>query len=246
MSDIPAMIAAFACLAIGAAALRLRPVQTHLVLASVLVGFFAFTIRDFAVAAPASVVVAALCLEPRRRYWLIAIALGLACAGVYVWRATLPGQFGDLPFYANGVARIIEAIFSASLVLSPAAILAAARWRHHWRRFDLIVGVELGLVLVGLRVIQWVSTGEMPVILLDNLARRSGARPARTSCPAAGRPSSRIPSGALSMSWPWLPSLSLSQSKAASPESTSGATGWRFVDRSLGSDHPPACYSFSC
>jgi hypothetical protein len=175
MSDVPAMVGAFACLAIGAHALKRTPVRTGFVLASVAVGFFAFTIRDFAVAAPASVVVATLCVDPRRRYWLIAIALGVACAGVYAWRATLPGQFGDLPFYPNGIVRIIEAVFSAALVLSPAAILAAARWRHHWRRFDVIVGAELGLVLVGLRVIQWVSSGNMPLILLDNLMSQWGS-----------------------------------------------------------------------
>src|SRR6266576_2594720 len=52
MSDVPAAAAEFACLALGAIALARRPVPAGWLLAAVAVGFLAFSIRDFAVAAP--------------------------------------------------------------------------------------------------------------------------------------------------------------------------------------------------
>ncbi len=175
MSDVPALAAAFACLALGAMALQRRPVPTSLLVAAVIVGFFAFSIRDFAVAAPMSVVLAALCAEPhRRRHWAIALLIAAACIGLYLWRSTLSGQLGDVTPPRFSATNLIYALSSVALVMTPVAILAAARWRHHWHRFDVIAGVEVGLLIVLLRAIQWFVMGRMPPIFLVDLASPAG------------------------------------------------------------------------
>jgi 4-amino-4-deoxy-L-arabinose transferase-like glycosyltransferase len=176
MSDVPAAAAGFACLGLGAIALARRPVPTGWLLAAVAVGVFALSIRDFAVAAPASVVLAAICAEPRRRRnWLIAIATAASCAGLYLWRSTLSGQLGEVAPHSAALASVLLAPGNVAFVLAPAAIIAAARWHQHWRRFDVIVGAEIGLAIVGFRAIQWLQTGSMPKVFIDNLMAQWGS-----------------------------------------------------------------------
>lgn len=171
MSDVPALAAEFFCLALGAMALRRRPVSTKWLLASVAVGFFGFSIREFAVAAPAAVALAAICAEPRRRRsWVIAVVTAAAYAGLYTWRSTLSGQLGDVPPTPLTQANILLAISNVALVMLPAAILAAARWHRYWRRSDVLIGLEIGLLIIALRVVEWAATGRMPPILIGNIA----------------------------------------------------------------------------
>ena len=107
MTDVPALAAQFFSLALGARALSRSPVSTRLVAASAAIGFLGFCVRDIAVVAPVAVLVAALLVEPRRReFWAIGLVLGLSCAGLYVWQATLPGQFGEAPNYDGGASGV--------------------------------------------------------------------------------------------------------------------------------------------
>ena len=175
MSDVPAAAAEFACLALGAIAIARRPVATGWLLAAVAVGIFAFSIREFAVAAPASVVLAVLCAEPlRRRNWAIGIAAAGCCVALYLWKSSLSGQLDDIAPHPLTTAGLLLAPPNVAFVMAPAALIAAARWRHHWRRFDVVVGAEIGLMVVGLRVVQWLATGRMPQIFLDNLMSQWG------------------------------------------------------------------------
>jgi hypothetical protein len=173
MTDVPAMAALFACLALGMVALERRPVPIGWLVASVVVGFYAFSIRDFAVAAPASVLVAAILAEPRRaRPWLVGAVIACCCVGLYVWRATLPGQLGDVvprQDLTDGLS-----IASVAFVALPAAIVGAARWRGHWRWSDVTVGALVGLILVGIVLIEWDGKPTFPQVLLENLTSQWG------------------------------------------------------------------------
>jgi hypothetical protein len=176
MTDVPAAAAQFACLALGAVALRRRPVSSPWLLAAATVGCVAISIREFAVAAPASVVVCAICSQPRRwRHWALAIAIAICFGLLYLLKATLPGQDLGARSGIGGLSQSLDALSSLSLVLLPAALIGGLRWHREWRRIDLAVGAEFGLGIVGLRLLQWFQNGAMPQVIMENLASRWGA-----------------------------------------------------------------------
>jgi hypothetical protein len=176
MTDVPATAAQFACLAVGAIALRRRPVSSRWLLAGAAVGCVAISIREFAVAAPASLVLCAICSEPRRwRHWALAVAVAICFGLLYLLKATLPGQDLGARSGIGGLSQSLDALSSLSLVLLPAALIGGLRWHREWKRIDLAVGAEIGLGIVGLRVLQWLLEGEMPQVIMENLASRWGA-----------------------------------------------------------------------
>ena len=175
MSDVPALAAQFICLALGMTAVRHRPVRTRWLLASAAVGIFAFSIREFAVAAPASVMFAAILVQRRRMStWILTIAVAACCVAVHLWRASVPGQLPPVVGSYGSFSQSTQALSIIALVLAPAALIGALRWYPHWRRIDVLIGVELGGILVGARLLQWVTEHSMPPILLDNLASQWG------------------------------------------------------------------------
>jgi hypothetical protein len=175
MSDVPALVAEFVCLILGGRAVARRPVSTRWLVAAVAVGFFAFSIRDFAVAAGASVIVAALCAEPRRwRHWAVAIAYAAACLALYLWRATLSGQLGEVAPVEDAPGGVMLAAASLAFVCAPAAIVAAIRWHRHLRGVDVVVGVLAGWLLVDIHVFEWMTQGKLPTIFLGNLSSQYG------------------------------------------------------------------------
>jgi 4-amino-4-deoxy-L-arabinose transferase-like glycosyltransferase len=176
MTDVPALAAQFFCLALGVIALRRKPASSRWLLASAAVGCIGFSIREFAIAAPASVVLAAICAEPRRlRHWGLAIAL-IGCFGLlFLFKATLPGQELASRIGSGGVVQSTSALASVSLVLLPATLVGGLRGRHDWNRRDIAIGAELGLLIVGFRVLQWIQGGTVPDVLLENNASRWGS-----------------------------------------------------------------------
>ena len=187
MSDVPALAAQFICLAMGAIALRRRPIHMGWLLASMAVGVFAFSIREFAVAAPASVLVAAICAERGRRdVWALAFAVVVGSIALHLWKSTLPGQLPPVGTGYGFPAASRQAIATVAFVLSPAAIIAAIRWHPHWRRIDVLIGAELGGVLAVARLLQWRAEGSMPRFILDIQASQWGV-PTRDHL-SGGRP----------------------------------------------------------
>jgi hypothetical protein len=111
------------------------------------------------VAAPASVALAAIFAEPRRlRHWGLAIAVAGGFGLLYLLKSSLPGS--GIP--AGGWLQSIEGLSSVSLVLLPAAVIGAMGWRHDWKRRDVAIGAELGLLVVGIRVLRWFYDGGVP------------------------------------------------------------------------------------
>jgi hypothetical protein len=138
-------------------------------------GFLAFSIREFAIAAPACVVAGALVAEPRRlRSWALAIAVAFSFGLLYLLKSTLPGQDLGSRIGYGAFSQSTYALSTLSLVLSPAALIGARWWRYRWQPRDLAIGAELGLLVVGIRVLQWLYNGAMPPVLLGNLASQWG------------------------------------------------------------------------
>jgi hypothetical protein len=176
MSDVPALAAQFFCIAIGAYALRSRPVPLLALLASAAVGVVGFSIREFAIAAPAAVLLAAVASNPRDgRRWALGAATAAVCIAIHAWRTGLPAQ---MPPVAPGLGTVdggILGLTSVALVISPAAFSAAAVWRRHMRRLDVLIGASIGVGYVLARIIQWYRDGFIPLITLENVASRWGA-----------------------------------------------------------------------
>jgi 4-amino-4-deoxy-L-arabinose transferase-like glycosyltransferase len=174
MSDVPALAAQFLCLALGALALRRRPIATGLLLMSAAAGIFAFSIREFAVAAPASVMLAVVCAEPsRRRHWALAIGIAACCASIHVWRTSLPGQLPPLPSGLESLHPSI-AFLTMAFTVAPAALIGAIKWRRDMRRLDLLVGICAGAYLVAFLLI-FIRDAAGDPMMSTNLESRWGA-----------------------------------------------------------------------
>jgi Dolichyl-phosphate-mannose-protein mannosyltransferase len=177
MTDLPAMAAEFVCLGLGIAALGGGRIRGRWFVASLAFGVFGFSVREFAIAAPASVLAAAVLVQPRRLApWLSGFAVLASCVAIYYVRSRLPSQLGvtvhPLSDYFSD--RVARGVSSLAFVLLPAAVVAAATWWRHWRLPDAAVGLVLGSYLVHERVADLVATGVMPPVLLDNLASQWG------------------------------------------------------------------------
>ena len=157
MTDVSAAALVLGSLLLGVAALRApgRRAARLLLAGAVLVGLWAFTVREGALAAPAAVllvVVASRCRTDLRAVaWPLAVG-GLVAAGLFeLWRRSLGGD--DAPVVVVDVgdttAHLLEALFWTGLVLSPVTLFLAARWRR--RRTWLAAGVA-GCLAVALRL----------------------------------------------------------------------------------------------
>lgn len=180
MTDVPAWSASMICLALWATALdRSGPRRWAWLAAALVVGCFAFSIRDFAIAAPAAVLIAGLAAEPafRRRYWLAAAAVLAACGAIYVVCLQLPGRFeprlqGITPADISGLGKGVATL---ALVLSPAIVLAAASWWRRWHVIDWLIGSGVGLLVTSGSIASLARTGRWPQMLVGNLLEVSGS-----------------------------------------------------------------------
>ena len=141
MTDVPAYAAEMLCLAVGAVALSRAPAnhRRRWLVASLVIGCWAFSIREFALAAPVAVVIAAMASdpsEPRRRYLFALDAVLAVCVAIYLVAHNLPGQpaIHLTPFAPGAVAQVVAGVTTLALLLAPAMVLAAATWIPIWRR----------------------------------------------------------------------------------------------------------------
>jgi hypothetical protein len=168
MTDVPAIAAGFACLGLGMVAFERRPIRYRWLIASLAVGLFGFSIREFALAAPVTVVVAAVLAEPRRpRPWFAAIALFVASVAFFEWRSSLTGNYSGFAPSSAGAYRLPLAASSVALVLLPAAVVGLSRWRQRLRLLDVVLGIGIGVFLVSGPVTGLIDTGRLPQVLLD-------------------------------------------------------------------------------
>lgn len=175
MTDAPALAAQLVCLALGVRALRAGPVRLRLLALAALVGFLGFSIREFAIAAPFAVLASAVWSQPRRiGVWTIAVGFALGCAGLYAIKLTAPGQVVSGGVGTGTLANILPAITTICLVVSPAAAIAARRHIGAWSRFDLALGAEVGLTIVGFLAFMSVRDGTIVNAFLGDLVSQYG------------------------------------------------------------------------
>ena len=173
MNDVPALATQFIAIALGATALARRPVAFRRLVATALIGCLAFSMRHFALAAPASIALVALLAEPRRpRAWLLVCVTGAVCLTLLVWRSSLPGQIGGLVLDTTFASRLPSAIVTIAFVLLPASIVAIATTGRHWSRRHVLLGALIGEVFVALWVAPMIPA--IPDALMENLATRWG------------------------------------------------------------------------
>ncbi len=161
MTDLPAFAGEMLCLTLGAAALNRTDDQHRWrwLIASLLAGCWAFSIREFALAAPVSVLVVAFLSDPARRVARYAVAFAAvlgAAAVIYFAIGALPGQVDSTTpvFGPDEVGRTIHATSTLAFFLAPAMVLGAATWIPRWRRMTdsgarrrAIVGGVSGIVV---------------------------------------------------------------------------------------------------
>jgi len=164
MTDVPAWAVELLCLALGATALGQADARRRWrwLVASLVVGWWAFSIREFALAAPVAVVIATAASDPngRRAPYVVAGAMVMAaCGALYILTRAIPGQFENQIHVELAVAidRVIGSIATLAFALIPPLILCLATWLPRWRRgvhpFDgparrrALAGGLVGLVL---------------------------------------------------------------------------------------------------
>ena len=137
MTDVPAFAAETACLALGAAALSQQGSPRWSLLGGAMaVGFFGFSIREFALAAPIAVLLCAGASDSNRRRWYVAAGfVGLAvCFVLYWWSTRLPGSIHQTITGPSGASIVGAAheYYTLAFMVSPVVALAAWR-RMEWR-----------------------------------------------------------------------------------------------------------------
>ena len=191
MTEIPAIAMEMACLAIGAAALDRSPAEGRWarLAVSLAIGCYAFSIRDYALAAPVAVLVAAAASDRagrRRPYLLAALAVALVCIAINRYAASLPGQDSvglELPTPGT-IRRVLDAIGLVAFTLSPALPIALRRWIPVWRRGRLrgaILGAAVGMGLAAIinldRLLALFGAGppDLPTVFVGNVFTQHGS-----------------------------------------------------------------------
>lgn len=183
MTDVPALAGELGCLALATVALgRSGTARWRWLTASLAVGCFAFSIREFAVAAPVAVLLVAAAQEGAhyRRYAVAGLVVLAACGGIYLITANLPGQgsvslLADAPLSSLSIDRVRLAGSTLALVLSPALVVAATGWWRSWRLVDAVVGLVIGVALYNAEIVQLITSGIVPTMMVGNLIDRNGA-----------------------------------------------------------------------
>ncbi len=170
MTDIPAFAATMAALAVARRAFTPDRISRPLLGASLAVGVFAFSIRQYAIVAVVMIGVTAIwsSADPsdRRSRASLTAMLGVtlfACAAIYVGWSQIPHLKTYVPALPNGHSLSVTVIKGGGffrlvgLVLAPVAVLAdpAAVVRRAWRtskRAVLVIAPGLGVVLAALSV----------------------------------------------------------------------------------------------
>ncbi|MGD0742006.1 MAG: glycosyltransferase family 39 protein [Acidimicrobiales bacterium] len=128
MTDVPALAATMACLAVGLYALD-RTGRSHWVWLSVAmaVGVFGFSVRQMCLAAPLAVLLVALWRRPDQWRWLFVIGAvtGAACLGTDLWFSHLPGPHEPNTFAITWTTELETLKLGADLAM---AVLPAVIW----------------------------------------------------------------------------------------------------------------------
>jgi hypothetical protein len=132
MTDVPALAAELICVAMGIAACRrVGPARWGLLSTSLAVGVFGFSIRQFAVAAPATVLLCSWLSDKKhgRAYVCLGAVTLASCVAIYKWWAVIPGAYVSLvsPPTIGSLAHTLRGYFTLAFLISPLVVIAG--WR---------------------------------------------------------------------------------------------------------------------
>ena len=158
MADVPGLAASMVCLLLGQEALERRGTQRGVWLfAALAVGWFAFTIREFAIAAPLAVLISAGLHD--RKHWarhaLVGVAFAMACGLFYLWYLGLPGRghlHSRVSLSINDLVWLIRLYFTGAFALSPAIVASSLRFGAGLDRRWVAGGTVFGAVLAAIPV----------------------------------------------------------------------------------------------
>lgn len=170
MTDVPAVAGQLMCLYLGVRALRAPRIHLGWAAAAIVVGVISYSIRQFALAAPIAVCIAALVVAPSKRSIALAAATAIGLISVTAMNAAVAGQVGAVPVLPDGLSRAASVVLSLSLFLLPVTLIALYRLRTAGSWMTVGAGLS-ALALVTLA--SWLS-GAAPRTL-GNLFSPSGA-----------------------------------------------------------------------
>jgi hypothetical protein len=157
MTDAPAFALGTVALLAGTEAAGAEGARRRwLEAACVAFGFWAFSIREFAIAAPLAVLGARWISEPGRRRVLGAEAAAVVAGavGFWAWRSSLSGSqgYGGRPPVFTISALLVGAVFSTSLILVPVLAATAPSWWAARHRVGRLAGMALAVALAAVPV----------------------------------------------------------------------------------------------
>jgi dolichyl-phosphate-mannose-protein mannosyltransferase len=145
MTDIPTYALIMLCLLVGTGWVEDRSGRARLVIA-LAIGLLAASIREFALAAPLAVLLAAWARSWRTdRAWLAGVStlFGVGIAGVLSVSAALPGHGTVTALQVGSVIDLGPAFATLAAVLLPAAILYVGRRIEGFTRTQVLVAVAV-------------------------------------------------------------------------------------------------------
>jgi hypothetical protein len=158
MSDPTALSLQLITLAFGGAALRANGRRRMaLIGVALLVGFWAFSIRELAAAAPLAVLAVAFLTDHIRRARLQIAAAGavfaLACLALWLWHHHLFGveQYTGRPTLSASAILIVSSILTTAIAVAPALSLSLPRWWHARHVTARLIGGAVGVGIVATR-----------------------------------------------------------------------------------------------
>jgi len=180
MTDVPAWSTEIVCLWLGAAALSMSGRRRWVwFAASLAVGAFAFSIREFAIAAPVAVLGAHLAtpLWRHRGYWASAAVLILVCGAVYVLKDRVPGARAVVGPDLTSISTLglRAGIATLALILMPIVVLTARSWWRQLHIVDVFAGLAAGLIVFRTPLLDLVRTHSVQRLVLGNMIEPNGS-----------------------------------------------------------------------
>jgi hypothetical protein len=154
MTDPTALALQLVTLALGAAALRADGVRRRLWFGAALVaGFWGFSIRELAIAAPIAVVITLWSASDRGERLAVAIDGGVwivACGALWWWHHGLAGvdRYAGRPALGTALTMLVGGTITVAVALAPALAWSLPRWWHTRHATGRAIGAGVGLGVV--------------------------------------------------------------------------------------------------
>jgi hypothetical protein len=173
MTDVPTWGVALLCLLLGSVSLE-RGGDWRWFAASLAVGCFGFSIREFAAGALGAVVLVH-AFSPairQRNFWIWSIVAAAACLGIYALKIHLNAGYPSLEPHLSkrSLVPLEQGFATLSLFVLPAVGVAAGSWWRRWHLVDALIGAGALAVVERNYVLS-----SSPNLVLGNMFSRTGS-----------------------------------------------------------------------